>query len=116
MSKKAIANKFKASWTYDEAPESTDHIQVKKQYELFIEVSREEVERVLKRARLKANHLYQDSSHVFSAIFARMPPLPLEERIQRLTKACDTIIVLESGTLPDTGDPYIDFGFTGPPE
>lgn len=86
------------------------------QYELFIEVSRDEVERVLKRARLKANHLYQDSSHVFSAIFARMPPLPLEERIQRLTKACDTIIVLESGTLPDTGDPYIDFGFTGPPE
>ena len=37
MSKKAISNKFKASWTYDEAPESTDHIQVKKQYELFID-------------------------------------------------------------------------------
>ncbi len=37
MSKKAITNKFKASWTYDEAPESTDHIQVKKQYDLFID-------------------------------------------------------------------------------
>jgi serine/threonine protein kinase len=86
------------------------------QYELFIQVSREEVERVFKRARLKTNHLYEDSSHVFSAIFARMPPLPLDERIHRLTKACDTIIVLESGILPDSGDPFIDFGFTGPPE
>ncbi|WP_457618943.1 aldehyde dehydrogenase family protein [Lutibacter sp.] len=28
---------FKASWTYDEAPESTDHIQIKKQYELYID-------------------------------------------------------------------------------
>ncbi|MCB9454034.1 MAG: serine/threonine protein kinase [Anaerolineaceae bacterium] len=85
-------------------------------YTLFIDVSRSEVEKVLKRARLKFSNLYEDNSHVFSAIFARMPPLPLEERIQRLTKACDTIIVLESGTLPDSGDPYIDFGFTGPPE
>ena len=37
MSKKANTNKFKASWTYDEAPESTDHIQIKKQYDLFID-------------------------------------------------------------------------------
>lgn len=28
---------FKASWTYDEAPESTDHIQIKKQYDLYID-------------------------------------------------------------------------------
>jgi aldehyde dehydrogenase (NAD+) len=37
MSKKENTNKFKASWTYDKAPESTDHIQIKKQYELFID-------------------------------------------------------------------------------
>ena len=36
MHKNIDKNVFKASWTYDEAPESTDHIQVKKQYELFI--------------------------------------------------------------------------------
>ena len=36
MSKKSDAHKFKASWTYDEAPEGTDHIQIKKQYDLFI--------------------------------------------------------------------------------
>ncbi|MDP6921603.1 MAG: aldehyde dehydrogenase family protein [Lutibacter sp.] len=30
-------NPFNASWTYDKAPESTDHIQLKEQYELFID-------------------------------------------------------------------------------
>lgn len=29
-------NTFKSSWTYAEAPESTDHISIKKQYDLFI--------------------------------------------------------------------------------
>lgn len=28
---------FKASWSYDAAPESTDHIQIKKQYDLFVD-------------------------------------------------------------------------------
>ena len=27
---------FKAAWTYEKAPESTDHIQIKKQYQLYI--------------------------------------------------------------------------------
>jgi aldehyde dehydrogenase (NAD+) len=37
MNKNIDKNVFQASWTYDEAPESTDHIQIKKQYELFID-------------------------------------------------------------------------------
>ena len=37
MNKNIDKNVFKASWTYDDAPESTDHIQIKKQYELFID-------------------------------------------------------------------------------
>ena len=28
---------FKSSWKYTEAPESTDHIQIKKQYDLYID-------------------------------------------------------------------------------
>jgi len=28
---------FKASWAYDKAPESTDHIQIKKEYDLYID-------------------------------------------------------------------------------
>lgn len=37
MQKNTDKNAFKASWTYDEAPEGTDHIQIKKQYELYID-------------------------------------------------------------------------------
>ena len=37
MTKPIDSSEFKASWTYDEAPEGTDHIQVKKQYDLFID-------------------------------------------------------------------------------
>ena len=37
MTKSIDSSVFKASWTYDEAPEGTDHIQVKKQYDLFID-------------------------------------------------------------------------------
>lgn len=37
MAKKKENNKFIASWSYDPAPESTDHVQLKKQYELFID-------------------------------------------------------------------------------
>ena len=37
MTKKTDSTAFKASWSYDAAPESTDHIQIKKQYELFID-------------------------------------------------------------------------------
>lgn len=37
MKKKENKNMFKASWTYDKAPESTDHIQIKKKYDLYID-------------------------------------------------------------------------------
>jgi len=37
MQKKENKNTFKASWTYDKAPESTDHVQIKKEYELYID-------------------------------------------------------------------------------
>jgi aldehyde dehydrogenase (NAD+) len=37
MQKKEKNTSFKASWTYAEAPESTDHIQIKKQYDLYID-------------------------------------------------------------------------------
>jgi aldehyde dehydrogenase (NAD+) len=37
MHKNIDKNVFKASWTYDEALESTSHVHIKKQYELFID-------------------------------------------------------------------------------
>jgi len=37
MTKILEKNPFKATWTYDLAPESTDHIHIKKKYELYID-------------------------------------------------------------------------------
>ncbi len=37
MTKKTDNTLFKAAWVYDAAPESTDHISIKKQYDLFID-------------------------------------------------------------------------------
>ena len=37
MTKKGNKNIFKGSWTYDKAPESLNHVQINKQYELFID-------------------------------------------------------------------------------
>ncbi len=37
MQKNKDNSMFKASWTYNEAPESTDHIQIKKKYDLYID-------------------------------------------------------------------------------
>lgn len=37
MAKNKENNNFKASWSYDAAPESTDHVKLKKKYELFID-------------------------------------------------------------------------------
>ncbi len=37
MTKIIEKNPFKAAWAYDVAPESTDHIQIKKQYNLYID-------------------------------------------------------------------------------
>ncbi len=36
MTKISDKNIFKATWSYDKAPESTDHVKIKDQYELFI--------------------------------------------------------------------------------
>lgn len=36
MQKNKDNSMFKASWSYNEAPESTDHIQIKKKYDLYI--------------------------------------------------------------------------------
>ncbi|MDD3720878.1 MAG: aldehyde dehydrogenase family protein [Lutibacter sp.] len=37
MQKNKDNSMFKASWTYNEAPESTDHIQIQKKYDLYID-------------------------------------------------------------------------------
>jgi serine/threonine protein kinase len=83
---------------------------------VFVPVRRQQVEQVIKRAGLNLSKLYEHDDQTFSVIFPKMPPMSLEQRMSQMTTACGAIIVLESGRLPDTQEPYIDFGFTAPPE
>jgi hypothetical protein len=82
---------------------------------LFVPVARDQVEKVMQHAGLTLGRLFQHDDLTFSAIFPKIPPLSLEQRMTKLVTACETIIILESGRLPNTQEPYIDFGFTAPP-
>jgi hypothetical protein len=82
----------------------------------FAIVQREQVEQIITRAGMRAAKLYQHNDLTFSAIFPKMPPMALEERMTRLQESCDTLVILESGKLPNTQEPYIDFGFSAAPE
>jgi serine/threonine-protein kinase len=83
---------------------------------VFVPVRRQQVEQLIQRAGLNLSKLYEHDDQTFSAIFPKMPPMSLEQRMKQLTAVCGTMIVLESGRLPNTQEPYIDFGFTAPPE
>ncbi len=71
-------------------------------------------ENVLRRAGLGFNRLYHDNEHVFTVVFPRLLPMPLDERIDKLQAAADNIVILEHGKLENA--PYIDFAFTQPSE
>ena len=66
---------------------------------------------VLERAGLKVSEMYQDADHVFTVVFPPMPPMDMEERIERLTAADETVVILEHGRTGTNRAPYIDFAF-----
>ncbi len=96
-------------------PEAEDVMPTQQAYQLFVHVEKRVVEKLLAEARMQAANVYVDKGNVFSAIFPKLPFIPMEERLQRLSLTSASIIVLESGALPNTGQPYIDFGFTTSP-
>lgn len=73
-------------------------------------LSTAEVERVLAEAGIRPSRLFADRDHAFSAIFARLPAVPLEERLSKM-ETIPGLQVIESGTLMETREPFIDFGF-----
>lgn len=77
----------------------------------YLAVSEAEARDVLHRAGLFTRSLTLHADGVFSALFSRLQPITLENRIRQLTAADARIVVLDSGVLRDTGDPYIDFAF-----
>lgn len=80
----------------------------------YLAVTEREAAEILRRAGLFVRTLTLHPDGVFSAMFSRLQPITLESRIRELTAADARVVVLDSGSLRDSGDPFIDFAFTAP--
>ncbi len=80
----------------------------------YLAVPEQEAAAVLQTAGLFARSLTLHPDHVFTAVFSRLQPITLENRVHHLNNADPRIVIVDQGTLRDTGDPYIDFAFVFP--
>ncbi|MCC6803090.1 MAG: hypothetical protein IT319_09415 [Anaerolineae bacterium] len=71
-----------------------------------------EVAAILRRAGLFARSLTLHPDHVYTAVFPRLQPVTHEARLRQLSSADPRIIIVEHGTLRDSGDLFIDFAFS----
>jgi hypothetical protein len=76
---------------------------------VFDKLSREGVLRLLARANLNAANIYLHADGAATAIFPRLHPLTNEERIAQLQAVDARLVILDSGRLRDSGDPFVDF-------
>ena len=77
----------------------------------YVTVSESDAAALLQRAGLFTRSLTLHPDHVFSAVFSRLQPITQETRLQQLSAADPRLVIVDQGTLRDTGDPYIDFAF-----
>jgi len=77
----------------------------------YVLVPESEAAAVLQRAGLFARTVTLHPDHVFSAVFSRLQPITQETRLRQLSDADPRLVIVDQGTLRDTGDPYIDFAF-----
>lgn len=74
-------------------------------------VSEETVRSLLTRLGLFPRTLRRHDDGAFTAIFSRLQPVSAARRAELLRGADPHLHILHEGTLPDTGDPYVEFGF-----
>lgn len=82
----------------------------------YLLLSSDEVGEILEAAGLYTRGFQAHEDGAFTAIFSRLQPTTLEQREAALLSADPRIIILASGKLMDSGDPYIDFAFRLTPE
>ena len=70
-----------------------------------------EVIMILDYAGMSPRDLTMRPDNVFTAVFSRWQPFSDEERLAKLRGADLRIVVLATGKLRDTSDPYVDFAF-----
>lgn len=78
---------------------------------IYAPVSLNEVMSLLEYAGVTARDVNRHKDNAFTAIFSRWQPFSDAERLERIQKADPRIIILDSGRLRDTSDPYVDFAF-----
>jgi hypothetical protein len=79
--------------------------------EEYLAVAEEEASAVLQQAGLFARSLTLHADRVFTAVFSRLQPITQENRIRQLSAVDARIVIVDQGTLRDSGDPYVDFAF-----
>ena len=77
----------------------------------YLLVEEGEAADVLRSAGLFTRTLTLHPDHVFSAVFSRLQPIAQESRVRQLSSADPRVVILDHGTLRDSGDPFIDFAF-----
>lgn len=92
----------------DEAPE-TDTTEEPLDYRIVPDA---EVAAILRRAGLFPRSLTLHPDRVYTAVFPRLQPVTHEARLRQLSSADPRIIIVEHGTLRDSGDLFIDFAFS----
>ena len=73
-------------------------------------VSREATLKLLGQAGIHITELHQHEDHTFSAILPPLQVFSFEERLDKLRASAD-IVILATGTLPNTNKAYVDFAF-----
>ena len=74
-------------------------------------VSEEAVQKLLTGLGLFPRTLRRHEDGAFTAIFSRLQPISAARRRELLLGANPHLRILHEGTLPDTGDPYLEFGW-----
>jgi len=77
----------------------------------FVSIEESAVVALLERVGLRPRTLHRHPDGAFTAVFPRLQTLSQEERSERLASADARIQILNTGKLPDSGEPYIDFAF-----
>jgi hypothetical protein len=77
----------------------------------YARVELREVMQVLDYAGVMARDITPHKDNAFTAVFSRWQPLSDQERLDKIKSADGRIVILDSGKLKDTQDPYVDFAF-----
>lgn len=77
----------------------------------LLNVPVEQVGALLHKLGLFPRSLSRHEDGAFTAVFSRLQPVSTARRSELLIGADRRLRILYEGTLPDTGDPYVEFGF-----